>query len=182
CGRHDVGTYDADRGCPQGRPVCPRLHVPQREPQAGGQLQRRPQAGVPPVLRARSGRPVHRFHRHGAGGPGRVSAPSRREEMTLGRAAVQRPPLMLAVAGTLLARPLQSPPMHFDRGALQQLRALPARRSWLLWLLVLMVLLKAAVPLLAATTARERGVSLADVCSVYGVRTAALEQGSDTSN
>jgi len=71
--------------------------------------------------------------------------------------------------------------MHFDRGALQQLRALPARRSWLLWLLVLMVLLKAAVPLLAATTARERGVSLADVCSVYGVRTAALEQGSDTS-
>ena len=62
----------------------------------------------------------------------------------------------------------------------QQLRALPARRPSLLWLLVFVVLLKAAVPLLAASSARERGLSLADVCSVYGVRTTGTEQTPDT--
>lgn len=72
--------------------------------------------------------------------------------------------------------------MHFDRGPLQLLRALPARRPSLLWLLVLMVFFKAAVPLLAAVSARERGVSLAEVCSVYGVRTFAPEQGLETPN
>ena len=71
--------------------------------------------------------------------------------------------------------------MHFDRSPLHLLRTLPARRPSLLWLLALIVLLKAAVPLLAAASARERGVSLTEVCSVYGVRTVALEQGSDTS-
>jgi hypothetical protein len=70
--------------------------------------------------------------------------------------------------------------MHFDRGPLQLLRALPARRPSLVWLLALIVFLKAAVPLLAAASARERGVSLAEVCSVYGVRTVAPEQGLDT--
>jgi len=71
--------------------------------------------------------------------------------------------------------------MCFERGPLQQLRALPARRPWLLWLLAWVLLLKAAVPLLAAASARERGVSLAEVCSVYGVRTVTLEQGSESS-
>jgi len=70
--------------------------------------------------------------------------------------------------------------MHFDRGPLQLLRVLPARRPALLWLLVLMVFFKAAVPLLAAASARERGVSLAEVCSVYGVHTVAPEQGSES--
>jgi hypothetical protein len=51
------------------------------------------------------------------------------------------------------------------------MRVLPTRRAWLLWLLMFVVLLKAAVPLLAVSSARERNVSLAEVCSVYGVRT-----------
>lgn len=44
-----------------------------------------------------------------------------------------------------------------------------ARAGWVA-LLVLGLLLKAAVPWLAADAARARGVSTADVCSVYGVR------------
>lgn len=52
---------------------------------------------------------------------------------------------------------------------LQRLRTL--RSAWA-WLLVGAVLLKAAVPLLAATAAVQQGAAMADVCSVYGVRTA----------
>lgn len=70
--------------------------------------------------------------------------------------------------------------MHSDHVTLQRLRAFPARRPWLLWLLVFVVLLKAAVPLLAVSSARERGVSLAEVCSVYGVRTLADDQEPDS--
>jgi hypothetical protein len=64
---------------------------------------------------------------------------------------------------------------------LQPLRALPARRPLLVWLLVCVVLLKVATPLLATVSARERAVSLAEVCSVYGVRSIALKEPSDTS-
>lgn len=71
--------------------------------------------------------------------------------------------------------------MHCDHSPIRQLRALPARRPSLLWLLAFVVLLKAAVPLLAAASAHEQAVSLAEVCSAYGVRTVALEQESDTS-
>lgn len=45
-----------------------------------------------------------------------------------------------------------------------------ARAVWV-GLLVLALLLKAAVPWLAASAAQARGVATADVCSVYGVRT-----------
>lgn len=56
-----------------------------------------------------------------------------------------------------------------------------ARAGWVA-LLVLGLLLKAAVPWLAADAARARGVSTADVCSVYGVRTlAASPAGTDGS-
>lgn len=60
-------------------------------------------------------------------------------------------------------------------------RTLPrtARAVWA-WALVLAVLLKAAVPGLAAAAAHLRGVALADVCSVYGVRTVPAEPESPT--
>jgi hypothetical protein len=45
-----------------------------------------------------------------------------------------------------------------------------ARAAWVA-LLVLAVLLRAAVPGLAAAAAQARGVAVADICSVYGVRT-----------
>jgi len=64
---------------------------------------------------------------------------------------------------------------------LQPLRVLPARRPLLAWLLVFVVLLKAATPLLATLSARERAVPLAEICSVYGVRSVALEEPSGTS-
>lgn len=64
---------------------------------------------------------------------------------------------------------------------LQRLRALTARRPWLVWLLVSMVLLKAATPLLATVSARDRAVSLGEICSVYGVRSVAAEEPSDAS-
>ena len=50
-------------------------------------------------------------------------------------------------------------------------RSRAARQAWL-WCLAALLLLQAAVPLLAAAAAAQRGVSLAQVCSVYGVRTA----------
>lgn len=60
-------------------------------------------------------------------------------------------------------------------------RTLPhtARAVWA-WALVLAVLLKAAVPGLAAAAAQARGVALADVCSVYGVRTQPAEPAPPT--
>ena len=51
-------------------------------------------------------------------------------------------------------------------------RTRTARHAWL-WCLAALLALKAAVPLLAAVAAMQRGVSLAQVCTVYGVRTAA---------
>ncbi len=53
--------------------------------------------------------------------------------------------------------------------------ALPAR-AWA-WLLVALVLLKAAVPLVATVAAARQGVALAEVCSVYGVRLVAADMG-----
>jgi hypothetical protein len=70
--------------------------------------------------------------------------------------------------------------MNSDHITLERLRAFPTRRSWLLWLLVFVALLKAAVPLLVASSARERGVSLVEICSVYGVRTVADDPVSDS--
>jgi hypothetical protein len=51
-----------------------------------------------------------------------------------------------------------------------------------MWLLVLALLAKAAVPLMAVAASKQQGVALAEVCSVYGVRTIATgwgAQGSD---
>lgn len=51
-------------------------------------------------------------------------------------------------------------------------------RAWA-WLLVALVLLKAAVPLLATAAAVRQGVALAEVCSVYGVRVVATNVGTN---
>lgn len=53
-----------------------------------------------------------------------------------------------------------------------QPRSRAARQAWL-WGLAVLLLLKAAVPLLAAAAADRQGVPLAQVCTVYGVRTMA---------
>jgi hypothetical protein len=63
------------------------------------------------------------------------------------------------------------------RPTLPTLQALRAQRSvwgrvWA-WAWVCAVLLKAAVPLLAASAAQWQGAAMADVCSAYGVRTVA---------
>jgi hypothetical protein len=46
---------------------------------------------------------------------------------------------------------------------------------WAVWAFALALLLKAAVPLLAAGSARAQGKALAEVCTVYGVATVALD-------
>jgi len=46
-------------------------------------------------------------------------------------------------------------------------------RQWTIFAAVLALLLKGAVPLFATAAAGLQGVSVADVCSVYGVRTVA---------
>jgi hypothetical protein len=71
--------------------------------------------------------------------------------------------------------------MQWHPVPLQRLRVLTARRPLLAWLLVFVVLLKAATPLLATVSARERAVPLAEICSVYGVRSMALEEPPGTS-
>jgi hypothetical protein len=43
-------------------------------------------------------------------------------------------------------------------------------RLWA-WFVTAMFVLQAAVPLLAATAASQRGVSLVEICSAYGMRT-----------
>lgn len=48
-----------------------------------------------------------------------------------------------------------------------------SRRAWA-WLLVAVVWLQGAVPLLATTAARHQGVSLVEICSIYGVQTVDL--------
>jgi hypothetical protein len=54
----------------------------------------------------------------------------------------------------------------------RQRRAPPIRH--LLWLLVAIVLLKAATPLFASLAASIRGVPLVEVCTSYGVRMVAM--------
>jgi len=46
---------------------------------------------------------------------------------------------------------------------------------WAAWAFALALLLKAAVPLLAAGSAHAQGKALAEVCTVYGVATVALD-------
>ena len=59
--------------------------------------------------------------------------------------------------------------------SLRRLRpATAACRAWL-WAMAALLLLKAAMPLLAAWSAQDRGVALVEVCSVYGVRTLAVD-------
>lgn len=71
--------------------------------------------------------------------------------------------------------------MHSRHVTPQRLRAFLARRPRVLWPVVFVVLLKAAVPLLALWSAHERGASLAEVCSVYGVRALADDQKPNSS-
>lgn len=48
--------------------------------------------------------------------------------------------------------------------------------SWV-WMVAAMFLLKGAVPLLAVAAADKRAVAVADVCSVYGVKTTRADVG-----
>jgi hypothetical protein len=48
-------------------------------------------------------------------------------------------------------------------------------RQWTVFAAVFVLLLKAAVPLFASTAASLQGVSVAEVCTVYGVRMVALD-------
>lgn len=57
---------------------------------------------------------------------------------------------------------------------LQRHRAATLERPLMVWLLALVVLLKAAVPLLASAAAAMRAVALVEVCTVYGVHTQPL--------
>jgi hypothetical protein len=50
------------------------------------------------------------------------------------------------------------------------------------WLLVLAFLAKAAVLLVATAAAKQQGVALAEICSVYGVRTVAVDWGAQDSD
>lgn len=52
-------------------------------------------------------------------------------------------------------------------------RALPSRFA--VWLFACALLLKAAVPLLASASAEAQGKALVEVCTVYGVKTIALD-------
>jgi hypothetical protein len=56
-------------------------------------------------------------------------------------------------------------------------------RSWssrfALWLAACALLLKAAVPLLASAAAAQQGLSVAEVCSVYGVALPSQQRGHD---
>jgi outer membrane lipoprotein SlyB len=49
-----------------------------------------------------------------------------------------------------------------------------ATRTWVSAVVVALLLLQAALPWLASQAAQARGVSLVEVCTVYGVRTVAL--------
>lgn len=46
---------------------------------------------------------------------------------------------------------------------------------WAVWAFALALVLKAAVPLLASASAQLQGKALAEVCTVYGVTTVALD-------
>lgn len=49
--------------------------------------------------------------------------------------------------------------------------------AWPIWLLALALLLKAGVPMLASLAADLQGKTLFEVCTVYGVRTVAVDSG-----
>jgi hypothetical protein len=51
----------------------------------------------------------------------------------------------------------------------------PFSSRFALWLFACALLLKAAVPLLASVSAEARGLALVEVCTVYGVKTVALD-------
>ncbi|HEY0821634.1 MAG TPA: DUF2946 family protein [Rhizobacter sp.] len=51
----------------------------------------------------------------------------------------------------------------------------PLSSRFALWLFACALLLKAAVPLLASTSAEAQGKALVEVCTVYGVKTVALD-------
>ena len=54
-------------------------------------------------------------------------------------------------------------------------RPLPFSSRFALWLFACALLLKAAVPLLASASAEAQGKALVEVCTVYGVKTIALD-------
>lgn len=54
---------------------------------------------------------------------------------------------------------------------MHSVRRLPSR--WV-WVVVALLVWKAALPWLAATVAQHHGVATAEVCSVYGIRTVSL--------
>lgn len=63
-------------------------------------------------------------------------------------------------------------------GRAANMPAMHARRliiRWTPWVFALALLLEAAVPMLAATAAQWQGKALAEVCTVYGVATVALD-------
>ena len=51
----------------------------------------------------------------------------------------------------------------------------PSTSRWAAWAFALVLLLKAAVPMLASASAHVQGKALAEVCTVYGVATVALD-------
>lgn len=53
-------------------------------------------------------------------------------------------------------------------------RAASAKRRWPVWAFTLALVLQAATPWLAAAAASHAGVAVAEVCTVWGVRTVSL--------
>ncbi len=56
-------------------------------------------------------------------------------------------------------------------------RLAPRQRAAVMWCLALVLLLKAAVPLLATAAAHSQGKTLVEVCTVYGVATVEVDSG-----
>lgn len=56
-------------------------------------------------------------------------------------------------------------------------RLAPRQRAVVMWCLALVLLLKAAVPLLATAAAHSQGKTLVEVCTVYGVATIEVDSG-----
>jgi hypothetical protein len=72
---------------------------------------------------------------------------------------------------------LYTPGMHASRTPFAQLRR---QAALLLCLVCALTLFKAATPWLAAWSAQQQGVAMAEVCSVYGVRTVAVDAAPTT--
>jgi hypothetical protein len=51
----------------------------------------------------------------------------------------------------------------------------PSSMRWAFWLVALALLLKAAVPMLAAASAHAQGKALVQVCTVYGMATVVVD-------